>query len=158
MAETRTIPLAQVQALSQKWDDETEGRSDVASFAIRSCADQLDALIASALALVTTERPVGSRIYTPWVSEPYRSGQESASPWRPIAEAPKDEYVLVLCAHGMYVACLDERVHGKGIWGWSVDDNKHGPYPLRGASPTHWMPLPDPPPAPASERPETERL
>ncbi len=44
------IPVEQVQALSARWDDETEGRSDVAAFAIRSCADQLDALIASASA------------------------------------------------------------------------------------------------------------
>lgn len=31
---------------------------------------------------------------------------------------------------------------------WSVDDNKHGPFALRGyinPYPTHWMPLPAPP-------------
>ena len=59
--------------------------------------------------------------------------------WRPIETAPKDESsILVYARHGFYVAFWFE--------GWlAVDDNKHGPYPLRGPSPTHWMPLPAPP-------------
>jgi hypothetical protein len=65
--------------------------------------------------------------------------------WQPIDTAPKNVYVLVWCRHGQYVASLDERIHGNGIFGWSVDDNKHGPYALRGADPSHWMSLPDPP-------------
>lgn len=61
--------------------------------------------------------------------------------WHPIETAPKNEHtdILVICPFNrQYVVCwLDE-------W-WHVDDNKHGPFPLRGAGPTHWMPLPDPP-------------
>lgn len=67
---------------------------------------------------------------------------QRAQTWRPIETAPVNTAVLVACAHGLYVACNDERIFGAGIFGWSVDDNKHGPYALRGASPTHWMPLP----------------
>lgn len=76
----------------------------------------------------------------------------AAMAWQPMDTAPKDVPVLVWCSHGQYVATLDERIHGAGIYGWSVDDNKHGPYALRGASPTRWMPLP---PGPARERGET---
>ena len=56
--------------------------------------------------------------------------------WRPIETAPKDgRSVLVVSSHGHYVAMWADD------W-WHVDDNKHGPFPLRGASPTHWMTLP----------------
>lgn len=69
---------------------------------------------------------------------------------QPIESAPKDGTpILVRCPHGWYAAtwfwdyqpdCPDA-----GISWWYVDDNKHGPFPLRGASPTHWLPLPPPP-------------
>lgn len=67
-----------------------------------------------------------------------------ANGWQDISTAPKDgTEILVYCPHGFYVV----------QWGtadidwWAVDDNKHGPFPLRGAAPTHWMPLP---PAPSA--------
>jgi hypothetical protein len=64
--------------------------------------------------------------------------------WKPIESAPKDGTdVLVHCSHGTYVAAYIEH----NIEYWHVDDNKYGPFPLRGASPTHWMPLPTPPEA-----------
>lgn len=49
--------------------------------------------------------------------------------WQPIGTAPQNEPVLVSDWKGY----------------WLVTDNKHGPYPLRGGHPTHWMPLPEPP-------------
>lgn len=42
-----------------------------------------------------------------------------------------------------------DRVHGHGIFGWAVEDCKHGPYPLRGYTVvTHWRPMPEPPEQP----------
>ena len=60
------------------------------------------------------------------------------SEWQPIETAPEKADVLVYCTHGMYVAHCYSNV-------WYVDDNKNGPYLLRGLSPTHWMPIPQPP-------------
>jgi len=39
--------------------------------------------------------------------------------------------------------------HDDGWFSWCVDDDKHGPFPLRGYNAiTHWRPLPDPPEVP----------
>lgn len=63
--------------------------------------------------------------------------------WRPIETAPKDHtWILVWCEHGQYVVGWNDE---DGIGWWVVDDNKHGPYMLRGSAPTHWFPLPTPP-------------
>lgn len=44
-------------------------------------------------------------------------------------------------------AIWTDTIHGRGIYGWAVEDRKHGPYPLRGfMNITHWMPLPPEPP------------
>jgi hypothetical protein len=73
--------------------------------------------------------------------------------WQPIETAPHDgSRILVYADNRMYVVrwtdpdeydynkrCLSEYAN------WHVDDNKHGPFALRGPSPTHWMPLPEPP-------------
>lgn len=67
------------------------------------------------------------------------------SAWRPIESAPKDgTWVLLSCDHGQYVAGWLTEGDGDTVnfSGWYVEDNKHGPYALRGAAPTHWMPLP----------------
>src|SRR5205085_5223681 len=74
--------------------------------------------------------------------------------WQPIETAPKDGTpILVFFKHGGGVMRVtwdsphyDEVTPENGIW--CVDDNKHGPYALRGYSEgddTHWMPLPDAP-------------
>lgn len=61
--------------------------------------------------------------------------------WRPIETAPKDGTdVLVHAAGSTYAVSWCEEAEG-----WVVDDNKHGPYRLRGSYPTHWMPLPSAP-------------
>ena len=77
------------------------------------------------------------------------------SNWYPIDTAPKNIDVLVLAHQRQYVACFIDDAsdpwfeegstesYFNGLW--TVDDNKHGPYALRGGSPTHWMPLPEPP-------------
>lgn len=62
--------------------------------------------------------------------------------WQPIETAPKDgSDVLVYSQYGTYVAAYEDR----DIEWWHVSDGKHDPRPLRGPSPSHWMPLPPPP-------------
>ena len=64
--------------------------------------------------------------------------------WMDIETAPKDGQAI-LVTDGMDCYCVewDEEFD----W-WTVDDNKLGPFRLRGSAPTHWMPLP-PAPGPA---------
>jgi len=70
---------------------------------------------------------------------------QSLSAWQPIATAPKDGTdILVMTGETMHVVRW-ENVHGDFDY-WVVDDNKHGPFTLRGKEPTHWMPLPEPAP------------
>ena len=74
--------------------------------------------------------------------------------WQPI-ETAKDQSVLpwngesvLICTNHnwgdrVHKAKWTDEIHGEGIFGWAVDDCKHGPYPLRGYTQvTHWMPLP----------------
>ena len=58
--------------------------------------------------------------------------------WRPIETAPKDgQAILVTDGRGCYCVEWSEEFD----W-WTVDDNKLGPFRLRGSAPTHWAPLP----------------
>ena len=74
-------------------------------------------------------------------------------PWQPIETSPHDgSHILVYADGGMYVVrwtdpdeCDYGKRHLSKFANWHVDDNKHGPYSLRGPEPTHWMPLPEPP-------------
>ena len=64
--------------------------------------------------------------------------------WQPIETAPKDGTdILVMTGETMHVVRWIN-IHGDFDY-WAVDDNKHGPFTLRGKAPTHWMSLPDPP-------------
>ena len=64
--------------------------------------------------------------------------------WQPIETAPKDGTdILVMTGETMHVVRWIN-IHGDFDY-WAVDDNKHGPFTLRGKAPTNWMPLPDPP-------------
>lgn len=73
------------------------------------------------------------------------SPPQSLLSWQPIATAPKDGTdILVMTGETMHVVRW-ENVHGDFDY-WVVDDNKHGPFTLRGKEPTHWMPLPEPAP------------
>ena len=66
------------------------------------------------------------------------------SEWQPIETAPKDGTdILVMTGETMHVVRWIN-IHGDFDY-WAVDDNKHGPFTLRGKAPTHWMPLPEPP-------------
>lgn len=58
--------------------------------------------------------------------------------WQSIETAPKDG-TAVLVSAGPFIHRVewDEEFE----W-WAVDDNKLGPFRLRGSAPTHWMPLP----------------
>ena len=79
------------------------------------------------------------------------------SEWQPIETAPKDgEHILVSFGtmgiwQVSWCAPAWAEHDDKDSWIWCVDDNKHGPYALRGyndegpRAPTHWMPLPAPP-------------
>ena len=73
----------------------------------------------------------------------FRDGaaKEQQAGWRHIETAPKDgQAILVTDGRGRYCVEWDEEFD----W-WTVDDNKLGPFRLRGSAPTHWMPLPPPP-------------
>ena len=69
----------------------------------------------------------------------FRDGVASVSAgWQSIETAPKDGQAI-LVTDGMDCYCVewDEEFD----W-WTVDDNKLGPFRLRGSAPTHWMPTP----------------
>ena len=72
-------------------------------------------------------------------------GPTSLIEWRiPIETAPKNGTdILVATRETMHVVRWIN-IHGDFDY-WAVDDNKHGPFTLRGKAPTHWMPLPEPP-------------
>lgn len=63
--------------------------------------------------------------------------------WKTIESAPKDGASILVYAGGeMYVVkWIEYDSHGC----WCVDDNKHGPFTLRGPSPSQWMELPEKP-------------
>ncbi len=75
--------------------------------------------------------------------------------WHPIETAPTNRRILVYASGAQYVAWRqddetdewhedgDEESDLNGFW--CVTDNKLGPFALRGGSPSHWMPLPEPP-------------
>ena len=66
------------------------------------------------------------------------------SEWQPIETAPKDGTdILVMTGETMHVVRWIN-IHGDFDY-WAVDDNKHGPFTLRGKAPTHWIQLPEPP-------------
>ena len=67
--------------------------------------------------------------------------------WQDIESAPKDGTKILAHAGGecYVIAWLNGEETDAGNDWWYVDDNKHGPFPLRGESPTHWIPLPKPP-------------
>ena len=73
----------------------------------------------------------------------FRDGaaKEQQAEWQPIETAPKDGQAI-LVTDGMDCYCVewDEEFD----W-WTVDDNKLGPFRLRGSAPTHWMKLPEAP-------------
>lgn len=67
--------------------------------------------------------------------------RQNLSQWMKIDNAPKDGTRILCFAVGfIYAVEWDEEESC-----WVVDDNKHGPFPLRGGRPSHWMPMPDPP-------------
>ena len=70
----------------------------------------------------------------------FRDGvaKDQQAMWRHIETAPKDgQAILVTDGWDCYCVEWDEEFD----W-WTVDDNKLGPFRLRGSAPTHWMPLP----------------
>ena len=79
----------------------------------------------------------------------FRDGAAAPQPagaagWQSIETAPRDgKAILVTDGWDCYCVEWDEEFD----W-WTVDDNKLGPFRLRGSAPTHWMPLP-PAPGPA---------
>jgi hypothetical protein len=64
--------------------------------------------------------------------------------WQPIETAPKDErYILVCGPEGVDVACWDSH-WGDGAW-LRYQTAEYDNNDANVASPTHWMPLPEPP-------------
>jgi hypothetical protein len=74
------------------------------------------------------------------------SGDQTLAPWdgRPVLIVTNHNWCID--DNRVHRARWSDAIHGSGIFGWVVDDCKHGPYALRGYTVvTHWMPLPDPP-------------
>ena len=73
----------------------------------------------------------------------FRDGAAAPQPagaagWQSIETAPRDgQAILVTDGWDCYCVEWDEEFD----W-WTVDDNKLGPFRLRGSAPTHWIPLP----------------
>lgn len=73
--------------------------------------------------------------------------------WRTIESAPRDgtEILVAFKSVGVRQVSWQDPYDDSNEYAiWCVDDNKHGPYPLRGYSEgddTAWMPLPAPPSA-----------
>lgn len=67
--------------------------------------------------------------------------------WRPIATAPKDGTAVIVCGAtwGGY-----EAFYKDGEW-WTMDQGTMTVTELI-TSPTHWMPLPEPPSPPPGDR------
>jgi hypothetical protein len=77
--------------------------------------------------------------------------------WQDISTAPTNTEVLIAywrwrnsVSPGSKVvqSAMKTELHGEGIWSWVVNDNKFGPYPIRGYSDGDmlgWMPLPEAP-------------
>ncbi len=77
-----------------------------------------------------------------------RCNRANTAYWQPIEAAPKDGTFVLLWApdllHGMSPFAVGQYIDHEIEW-WHVHDGKFGPHPMRGAAPTHWMPLPEPP-------------
>jgi hypothetical protein len=82
-----------------------------------------------------------------------RAGADAVREWQPIATAPTDggQFMVFTSRIGYSVVVndaedplpvTDDNPSGLHLF---VDDGKHGPYPIRGDYPTHWMALPPPP-------------
>ena len=69
-----------------------------------------------------------------------------AEGWMDIETAPKDGQAI-LVTDGMDCYCVE---WSEEFDWWTVDDNKLGPFRLRGSAPAHWMKLP-PAPGPADQ-------
>jgi hypothetical protein len=67
-----------------------------------------------------------------------RASAQAVPAWQPIETAPKDGTGILVSAAGF---CHAVEWQEEFDW-WAVDDNKLGPFRLRGAAPTHWMHLP----------------
>lgn len=72
--------------------------------------------------------------------------------WRPIATAPKDGTLILVWFKGFGANAVRWTDQGDDPTSeyalWHVDENKHGPYAMRGyndGDDTHWMPLPTAP-------------
>lgn len=67
------------------------------------------------------------------------------SQWQPIETAPKDGTSVLIHTEGPgcgAAVCFFDTEWGDEGW-WMLDDGKLAlELPLRGADPTHWMPLP----------------
>ena len=80
-------------------------------------------------------------IHQDHIATPHTEAVRMSEAWQPIETAPKDG-TAVLVSEGRFIHCVEW--NDEYEW-WAVDDNKLGPFRLRGTAPTHWQPLPPPP-------------
>lgn len=70
------------------------------------------------------------------------------SEWQPIKTAPRDGTPVLIWDNGVYRAHWSEEAHDykfEDYPGWQIFDCEDGFYSVASKSPTHWMPLPEPP-------------
>ncbi len=131
-----------------KEDGTVDRESFAARCSVKEAADALDACLARAVA--AEKRIEWQPIET--------ATDQDAPPW-------DGQHVLIATnhrwTHRVHCARWTDCVHGDGIFGWAVDDCKHGPYALRGYTQvTHWMPLPPSPtgtPSPTDHQASEDR-
>lgn len=85
---------------------------------------------------------------------PPQADRQRVPDWKPIHTAPTDG-TAILVSEGRFIHCVEWNEEFE--W-WAVDDNKLGPFRLRGSAPTHWMPLPAAPGAAPGAAPEAPAL
>ena len=142
---TDECPSGDCESVQEQWDD---------SFAHQELVDELQPVMVLTFEVhQLREQAANNSIQIELLEHKLESFREENErlkadagliEWQPIETAPKDGTdILVMTGETMHVVRWIN-IHGDFDY-WAVDDNKHGPFTLRGKAPTHWMPLPEPP-------------
>ena len=142
---TDECPSGDCESVQEQWDD---------SFAHQELVDELQPVMVLTFEVhQLREQAANNSIQIELLEHKLESFREENErlkadagliEWQPIETAPKNGTdILVMTGETMHVVRWIN-IHGDFDY-WAVDDNKHGPFTLRGKAPTHWMPLPEPP-------------
>ena len=140
---TDECPSGDCESVQEQWDD---------SFAHQELVDELQPVMVLTFEVhQLREQAANNSIQIELLEHKLESFREENErlkadagliEWQPIETAPKDGTdILVMTGETMHVVRWIN-IHGDFDY-WAVDDNKHGPFTLRGKAPTHWMSLPE---------------